>query len=699
MDPKRTKELIDIFQKIRIRVDDLTSDIERSEGRKKVRVQYEFVSSSFQSEELYYQRVTLARNVDEPGALEEHFGTNVYWLDLNNHDWPQGSNESDLETIVIPDICGENAEFGDLLYKLANNAQTGWIQEMTKDGQRGQYYHNLVNNNHWHDLILMIQAFIKTKGGAIDEKYFAPLVFEWQGEKGNKKRVSLSRHFGGRRMIDLLQENIRSAFKIIDTMADTSEVIRLLEHKPQVILQGPPGTGKTRLAKEVALKLCKQADFMGVTADMVRKHLYNGLKLVTPKDNVSFEITDVGSSVQIGISTGAKYSISVDAIVAGMNDQKHLKEESYYPPIIAYLSKRIVSANDQIKLVQFHPSYSYEDFVRGITSKITDGQIEYVAQNKALADFAQTALANYTDHNKDVTALSKEKWAESMMNEYVEHIEESLTKDPKYKIGDSIAYIFEIEDDAFRYKGDQWEQHKAGLRMKFSLLLDAYMKGADNRKDFKRLYESGLVSQHATYFSKVLQDFKKFLATKPKYSGTAVKPALKNYVLIIDEINRANLSSVLGELIYGLEYRGRPVDGIYSVDGDSKIILPPNLYIIGTMNTADRSVGHIDYAIRRRFCFYTVLPNESIVESNGSLKAVDLFKKMRRLFVKDDEKFTTYLSPEFNWEDVMIGHSYFLEKEDAKLQMRLQYEIKPILKEYIKDGILLEAAWAEIEKW
>ena len=82
----------------------------------------------------------------------------------------------------------------------------------------------------------------------------------------------------------------------------------------------------------------------------------------------------------------------------------------------------------------------------------------------------------------------------------------------------------------------------------------------------------------------------------------------KDYILVIDEINRANLSSVLGELIYALEYRGEAVESMYEVEGSNKIILPPNLYIIGTMNTADRSVSQIDYAIRRRFAFVDVLP-------------------------------------------------------------------------------------------
>ncbi|CAC9612716.1 hypothetical protein [uncultured Gammaproteobacteria bacterium] len=147
------------------------------------------------------------------------------------------------------------------------------------------------------------------------------------------------------------------------------------------------------------------------------------------------------------------------------------------------------------------------------------------------------------------------------------------------------------------------------------------------------------------------------------------------FVLIIDEINRANLSSVLGELIYALEYRGE-VEGMYEYQGSREIVLPENLYIIGTMNTADRSVGHIDYAIRRRFAFVDVNTDESVIPN----EAMPLFEKVKGLF--DD-----HLSDEFELNDVMIGHSYFL-RNNLELALALEYEIKPMLQEYRKDGVL-----------
>lgn len=166
-----------------------------------------------------------------------------------------------------------------------------------------------------------------------------------------------------------------------------------------------------------------------------------------------------------------------------------------------------------------------------------------------------------------------------------------------------------------------------------------------------------------------------------------------NFYLIIDEINRANLATVFGELIYALEYRDEKVATPYAVDGDSDIDIPNNLFIIGTMNTADKSIGSIDYAIRRRFLFFEQLPDKTVIENYTSdneidnreevnKKAANLFDSISKLFEND------YLSHEYRKEDVQIGHTYFLVDDDEELKMRFKYQIIPILKEYYKDGII-----------
>ena len=336
--------------------------------------------------------------------------------------------------------------------------------------------------------------------------------------------------------------------------------------------------------------------------------------------------------------------------------------------------------SSQFKIIQFHPAYSYEDFVRGIKAVPIGNAIEYKTEDKVLAKMAKEAFVNYINSQKLPEELSKELWVQQNLEEYADTIREKIVKHDKVVIGDTIIYIFEVEEDAFRYKGDNWEYHSKGLRMKFKDLIQMYLDNVETRQDAKNNPSiSRLAKEHASYSIKVLSDFKKFLNGKEAPKTKEVEE-LKNYVLIIDEINRANLPSVLGELIYALEYRGEAVDSMYDIDGDTKIVLPPNLYIIGTMNTADRSVGHIDYAIRRRFAFVDVMPNPDVIDNQ---KAKTYFTSLQTLF-------QAHTASDFEWKDVCLGHSYFIVKDEEELKRKLQYEVLPILKEYLKDGILLK---------
>lgn len=304
-----------------------------------------------------------------------------------------------------------------------------------------------------------------------------------------------------------------NTFKLIDYIRQRQKT--MVDHSKNkfknIIFQGPPGTGKTRLAKQVAKWLTSDPE--------------NGLTLMNALSENNFT------------------------------------------------SEPEIDKIEEIKLIQFHPSFTYEDFVRGITANIIGDKVAYAVENKTLVDLAEKA--------------SK----------------------------------------------------------------------PENRE--------------------------------------------KAFVLIIDEINRANLSSVLGELIYALEYRGEGVESMYLLEGVGKhISLPSNLYILGTMNTADRSIGHIDYAIRRRFAFVDVEPQEKVIDEVISepplnKKAKEIFKKVASLFYEKentDDITPVYLAPDFRAKDVQIGHSYFLAYSDDELKAKLKYEIIPILDEYIKDGVLLEDA-------
>lgn len=498
-------------------------------------------------------------------------------------------------------------------------------------------------------------------------------------------------------------------------MSDSNEldtIKELLNYKKQIILQGPPGTGKTRLAKELAESMAS-SDFL---SDSNIIHLLKGVKnIATASGNVEYELLEINADkkeVNLRKSTGTVATTSFDKIrisfnnkcweksIDGNDDRRACAIAKY----IYYANQGAISSNeDNVLIIQFHPSYTYEDFVRGIVSLPNeDGEgILFKSDNKILAKFAEKALRNKLDSQKGATELSKEKWINERFEKFINFISHEIVENGKVELTESV-FIIGLDNDAFRYKGlEGWT--KKGTRMLFNDIMQAYLDNNTIRQDLKQNQNvSRSAFWDATYFIKTVDLFRKFLAdTKTTFvvDSTENEP-LKNYVLIIDEINRANLPSVLGELIYALEYRDEPVESIYEYEEKREIILPSNLYIIGTMNTADRSVGHIDYAIKRRFAFVDVLPKD-LSEEEGIIFDSTLFNSVKDLFTIDDYKTrSSYLSIDFEPKDVALGHSYFIDKtgEGGSMPTRWQYEIKPILLEYIKDGILKETARTKISE-
>jgi 5-methylcytosine-specific restriction protein B len=154
------------------------------------------------------------------------------------------------------------------------------------------------------------------------------------------------------------------------------------------------------------------------------------------------------------------------------------------------------------------------------------------------------------------------------------------------------------------------------------------------------------------------------------------------YLLHIDEINRADLSKVLGEAIYLLEpddLERRVIDLPYEFEPPTKgrLSLPDNLHILGTMNTSDRSLAIVDIAIRRRFAFTKLWPQISVVEREGCDLMVQAFQRLLSIFVEhatDDAM------------DLVPGHSYFLEADEDKARRRLETTLKPLLEDYLAQG-------------
>lgn len=161
------------------------------------------------------------------------------------------------------------------------------------------------------------------------------------------------------------------------------------------------------------------------------------------------------------------------------------------------------------------------------------------------------------------------------------------------------------------------------------------------------------------------------------------------FLMIIDEINRADLGKILGEAIYLFEpdeVGARTIELAHPVNGSRKFKLPESLHVLGTMNTADRSIANVDLAIRRRFSFMTMMPDRSVIASQHTPAAgfaTRFYDRISDVFIEhapDDAL------------DLMPGHSYYLAQDEDALKKRLRYELLPLLNEYLREGYLGPAA-------
>ncbi|MGA7409555.1 MAG: AAA family ATPase [Bryobacteraceae bacterium] len=181
-------------------------------------------------------------------------------------------------------------------------------------------------------------------------------------------------------------------------------------------------------------------------------------------------------------------------------------------------------------------------------------------------------------------------------------------------------------------------------------------------------------------------------APTPGFLMEAAADALKNpthpFLLHIDEINRADLGKILGEAIFLLEAedKTRSIELAYDFGPPfhRTLSLPQNLHILGTMNSADRSIAILDVAVRRRFAFVSLWPRMSVVDELGGQVMQEAFRELVSHFVEHatDEAFP-----------LVPGHSYFLEKDNDRAKQSLNVSLAPLLEEYLAQGYV--AGFAE----
>lgn len=330
----------------------------------------------------------------------------------------------------------------------------------------------------------------------------------------------------------------------------------------------------------------------------------------------------------------------------------------------------------QIDFVTFHQNYSYEDFMIGIRPNVseTTTELSFKKHYGILYQIAKRAKENYENSLKDEQTISKENWVKEKFEEFKEYVETEIEEDGKFTIKNNVS-IYSVEDEVFIYTGEKengelWKNQRIGMH--YDALINIYLANVQNRQDIKKLENvPSLEKQHATYSFGLIEKFREFLSKKDYHykAITVKKEALKNFVLIIDEINRANISRVFGELITLLEddkRLGEPNELKITLPNEEKEFgLPPNLYLIGTMNTADKSIALIDIALRRRFEFVGFYPDYENLKPETAILLQKINKEIYKLK---------------NSADYLIGHAYFMK--DEAIETTLRNKVVPLLMEY-----------------
>lgn len=363
------------------------------------------------------------------------------------------------------------------------------------------------------------------------------------------------------------------------------------------------------------------------------------------------------------------YEIAADIVSEGLYDNYiSLSEEQ----------------KSQIEFVQFHPSYDYSDFVEGLRPVMNkDGSMGFELQDGIFYSFVKKAIKNYEKAKKDQDELIKEASAQEIISEFLKSVD--FEKEEFKTITGNPFFITDVNDKAIKLYIPKNVSIKE-LNISISELKRMLESGRDFEKigDITNFFGKQFATQGYSYEFALFKEIKKRnLKAQVK---NVDKEKLKKYIFIIDEINRGEISKILGELFFSIDpgYRGEngSVSTQYSnmhEDKDEKFYIPENVYIIGTMNDIDRSVDSFDFAMRRRFRFIEVKAEDSqgMLESLGDELKEDAIKRMKALneaIIKVDDLNENY----------QIGAAYFLKLKYMSFEELWKDSLEPLLKDYVR---------------
>lgn len=368
--------------------------------------------------------------------------------------------------------------------------------------------------------------------------------------------------------------------------------------------------------------------------------------------------------IQGAPGTGKTYNTASIALkVLGVTDIDLTDHEAVIKRYKELTGKRIF-------FTTFHQSLDYEDFVEGLkpdVQKNEKGESVGVTYKPENGIFKRACQAATKDKSKEITEYIDDFLQHKINGFENRRVIPTITGKSSFYAWWEEGHIT-IKCRSTQSKSTRKETHSPSPLNIKKVKLQAQGKGKENNG-----------SPYAKAFIE---------AVKEEYNIHGNNKV----VLIIDEINRGNVAKIFGELITLLEVDKRegsehPIQVTlpYSKELFS---VPKNLYIIGTMNTTDRSTGTIDYALRRRFAFVTLKSDRSVIEKHYSEREPTLKSQALALFDNIEKFIEEKQCGDLGIDDLMVGHSYFMSDSKEELQEKMEYEVLPLIAEYINDGIL-----------